>query len=144
MWPLIFFWFLITLPSISLNLLWGNPTANGYFSPDTTDQCSPIQHIRTIHLRPQSGLITTTTTMTSTNSVLPRPLLQGAAPCPLFVTPCPFEKAEMTPCPFIFFFFFFFLSISHTWLLALFCPFCCPHTAWIVLCIFYWAIQGHF
>ena len=41
-------------------------------------------------------------------------------------------------------FFFFFLNISHTWLLALFCPFCCPHTAWIVLCIFYWAIQGHF
>ena len=33
-------------------------------------------------------------------SVLPRLLLQGAAPCPLFVTPCPFEKAEMTPCPF--------------------------------------------
>ena len=35
-------------------------------------------------------------------SVLPRLLLQGAAPCPLFVTPCPFEKAEMTPCPFDF------------------------------------------
>ena len=34
------------------------------------------------------------------DSVLPRLLLQGAAPCPLFVTPCPFEKAEMTPCPF--------------------------------------------
>ena len=33
-------------------------------------------------------------------SALPRLLLQGAAPCPLFVTPCPFEKAEMTPCPF--------------------------------------------
>ena len=29
-----------------------------------------------------------------------RLLLQGAAPCPLFVTPCPFEKVEMTPCPF--------------------------------------------
>ena len=29
-------------------------------------------------------------------------------------------------------------------LLALFCPFFCLHTAWIVLCIFYWAIQGHF
>ena len=40
------------------------------------------------------------------NSVLPRLLLQGAAPCPLFVTPCPFEKAEMTPCPFDKFFFF--------------------------------------
>ena len=65
------------------------------------------------------------------NSVLPRLLLQGAAPCPLFVTPCPFEKAEMTPCPFDNFFFFF--NISHMWLLALFCPFCCPHTAWIVL-----------
>ena len=37
---------------------------------------------------------------TLVNSVLPRLLLQGAAPCPLFVTPCPFEKAEMTPCPF--------------------------------------------
>ena len=34
------------------------------------------------------------------DSVLPRLLLQGAAPCPIFVTPCPFEKAEMTPCPF--------------------------------------------
>ena len=34
------------------------------------------------------------------NSVLPRLLLQGAAPCPLFVTPCPCEKGEMTPCPF--------------------------------------------
>ena len=34
------------------------------------------------------------------SSVLPRLLLQGAAPCPLFVTPCPFEKAEMTPSPF--------------------------------------------
>ena len=33
-------------------------------------------------------------------SVLPRLLLQGAAPCPLSVTPCPFEKAEMTLCPF--------------------------------------------
>ena len=33
-------------------------------------------------------------------SVLRRLLLQGAAPCLLFVTPCPFEKAEMTPCPF--------------------------------------------
>ena len=35
-------------------------------------------------------------------------------------------------------------NTNHTWLLALFCPFCCPHTAWIVLCIFYCAIQGHF
>ena len=43
-------------------------------------------------------------------SVLPRLLLQGAVPCPLFVTPCPFEKAEMTPCPF-----FFFLEISVTY-----------------------------
>ena len=34
------------------------------------------------------------------HSVLPRLLLQGAAPCLLFVTPCPFEKDEMTPCPF--------------------------------------------
>ena len=34
------------------------------------------------------------------DSVLPRLRLQGAAPCPLFVTPCPFEKAEMPPCPF--------------------------------------------
>ena len=32
--------------------------------------------------------------------------MQGATPCPLFVTPCPFEKAEMTPCPFEFFVFF--------------------------------------
>ena len=76
------------------------------------------------------------------HSILPRLLLQGAAPCPLFVTPCPFEKAEMTPCPFDYIFFFW--NISHTRLLALFFSFCCPHTAWIVLCIFYWAIQGHF
>ena len=34
------------------------------------------------------------------NSVLPRPFLQGAAPCPFLVTPCPFWNAEMTPCPF--------------------------------------------
>ena len=33
-------------------------------------------------------------------SVLPRLLLQVAAPCPLFVTPSPFEKTKMTPCPF--------------------------------------------
>ena len=48
-------------------------------------------------------------------SVLPRLLLQGAAPCPLFVTPCPFEKAEMTPCPALLtnFFFFFFKYQSH-------------------------------
>ena len=43
-------------------------------------------------------------------SVLPRLLLQGAAPCPLFVTPCPFEKDEMTPCPFDF---FFKISVTH-------------------------------
>ena len=36
------------------------------------------------------------------------------------------------------------IYISHTWILTLFCPFCCPHTAWIVLCIFYCAILGHF
>ena len=77
-------------------------------------------------------------------SVLPRFLLQGAAPCPLFVTPCPlfvtpcpFEKAEMTSCPFDYQKKKKKKNISHTWLLALFCPFCCPHTAWIVLCIFY-------
>ena len=35
------------------------------------------------------------------------------------------------------FFFFFFFYVSHTWLLALFCPFCCLHTALIVLCLFY-------
>ena len=34
-------------------------------------------------------------------------------------------------------FFFFFLDVSHTWLLALFCPFCCLHTALIVPCLFY-------
>ena len=36
-----------------------------------------------------------------------------------------------------FFFFFFFLNVSRTWLLALFCPFCCPHTALVVLCLSY-------
>ena len=33
-------------------------------------------------------------------SVLPRPFLQGAAPCPFLVTHCLFLKAEMTPCLF--------------------------------------------
>ena len=37
------------------------------------------------------------------NSVLPRPFLQGATPCPFLVTPCLFKKAEMTPCLFFFF-----------------------------------------
>ena len=66
-------------------------------------------------------------------NVLPRPFLQGTAPCLFLVTPCPFQKAEMTPCLF---------DQKKTkfkcqsWLLALFCPFCCPHTAWIVLCLF--------
>ena len=32
------------------------------------------------------------------DSVLPRPFLQGAAPCPFLVTPCLFLNAEMTPC----------------------------------------------
>ena len=32
---------------------------------------------------------------------------------------------------------FFFFNVSHTWLLALFCPFRCLHTALIVLCLFY-------
>ena len=76
----------------------------------------------------------------SSNSVLPRPFLQGAAPCRFLVTPCPFQKAEKTPCPFDF---KKKKKINIRQLLALFCPFC-PHTAWIVLCIFYCAIQGHF
>ena len=66
----------------------------------------------------------------TTNSVLTRLLLQGAAPCPLFVTPCPFEKDEMTPCP-------FFKKYQSHMAFSLLCPFCCPHTAWIVMCIFY-------
>ena len=51
-------------------------------------------------------------------SVLPRLLLQGAAPCPLFVTP--FEKAEMTKKKIK-------KNISHTWLLAVL-PFFFAHT----------------
>ena len=35
------------------------------------------------------------------------------------------------------FFFFFFFNVSRTCLLALFCPFCCPHTALVVLCLSY-------
>ena len=35
-----------------------------------------------------------------TISVLPRPFLQGAAPCPFLATPCSFLKAEMTSCLF--------------------------------------------
>ena len=47
-------------------------------------------------------------------SVLPRLLLQGAAPCPLFVTPCPFKKSRNDALP------------SHTWLLAMLLPFLLP------------------
>ena len=53
-------------------------------------------------------------------SVLPRPFLQGAAPCPFLVTPCPLNKAEMMPL--CFFYQFFFKCQLHM-LLALFCPF---------------------
>ena len=55
------------------------------------------QHLMFVGLHAISGCDTLSTPYIS---VLPRLLLQGAAPCPLFVTPCPFEKAEMTPCPF--------------------------------------------
>ena len=34
------------------------------------------------------------------SSVLPRPFSEGGMPCPFLVTPCPFQKAEMTPCHF--------------------------------------------
>ena len=30
---------------------------------------------------------------------------------------------------------FFFLNVSRTWLLSMFCPFCCPHTALVVICL---------
>ena len=56
----------------------------------------PIGHV----LSGPADLLCTAILSMSDCSVLPRLLLQGAAPCPLFVTPCPFEKAEMTPCPF--------------------------------------------
>ena len=59
------------------------------------DLCTTMDNRMLLHALSLVGLL----------SVLPRLLLQGAAPCPLFVTPCPFEKAEMTPCPFDFFFF---------------------------------------
>ena len=36
----------------------------------------------------------------SQNSVLPRPFSEGGTPCRFLVTPCPFQEAEMTPCPF--------------------------------------------
>ena len=48
------------------------------------------------------------------SSVLPRLLLQGAAPCPLFVTPCPFEKVGNDALPFWLNFFYFYLKISVT------------------------------
>ena len=35
------------------------------------------------------------------NSVLPRPFSEGGTPCRFLVTPCPFQEAEMTPCPFL-------------------------------------------
>ena len=34
-------------------------------------------------------------------SVLPRPFSEGGTPCRFLVTPCPFQEAEMTPCPFL-------------------------------------------
>ena len=51
-------------------------------------------------------------------SVLPRPFLQGATPCPFLVTPCLFKKAEMTPCLFdpkkkIIIFFFFWVKKAY-------------------------------
>ena len=60
----------------------------------------------------------------NSRSVLPRLFLQGAAPCPSLVTPCPFSEAEMMPCPF--------LVTPRPFSEALFCPCCCPHTALIV------------
>ena len=35
------------------------------------------------------------------SSVLPRPFSEGGTPCRFLVTPCPFQEAEMTPCPFL-------------------------------------------
>ena len=72
------------------------------------------------------------------HSVLPRGFFcRVRRPAPFSWCPALLKKTKWRPA-------LFFKNISHTWLLALFCPFCCPHTAWIVTCIFYWAIQGHF
>ena len=78
--------------------------------------------------RPREGHIVGRAGWDSRNSVLPRPFLQGAAPCPFLVTPwndaLPFWLKHMA-----------FSSVL---------PSYCPHTAWIVLCLLYCAIQGHF
>ena len=42
-------------------------------------------------LPPESGNVDTCV------SVLPRPFLQGATPCPFFVTPCLFKKVKWRP-----------------------------------------------
>ena len=34
-------------------------------------------------------------------SVLPRPFSKGGTPCPVLMTPCLFQEAEMTPCLFL-------------------------------------------
>ena len=39
--------------------------------------------------------------LSSIYSVLPRPFSEGGTPCRFLVTPCPFQEAEMTPCPFL-------------------------------------------
>ena len=36
-----------------------------------------------------------------TTSVLPRPFSKGGTPCPVLMTPCLFQEAEMTPCLFL-------------------------------------------
>ena len=53
-------------------------------------------------------------------SVLPRPFLQGAAPCPFLVTPCLFLKTEMTSCLFCqkkkkknYYYYFFVIKAGH-------------------------------
>ena len=43
----------------------------------------------------------TCTTDNEECSVLPRPFSEGGTPCRFLVTPCPFQEAEMTPCPFL-------------------------------------------
>ena len=57
-------------------------------------------------------------------SVLPRPFLQGATPCPFLVTPCLFLKVEMTPCLFYKKKTFFFLGSKRLIMLVAFSSVC--------------------
>ena len=134
---------------IITNLKW---TAGGWVcAPCAIDMCS-IDCSYKIHLfhfvvlsvvfwsgRGDGGWRTVSTPVCQSHSVfcLGR-FCRARRPVPFWWRPALFKKLKWRPALLTK------KKTSHSWLLALFCSFCCPHTAWIVLCIFYWAIQGHF